>query len=268
MDGYDVFIKQMKARTGIDLSLYKEEQMKRRLTSLKNKYHLESFQDYFNLISRDENLLEECLDRMTINVSGFFRNKKRWDILDKTILPEIIQKRKGRRLKVWSAACSTGEEPYTLSIILARHLPVSEFEILATDIDEKALQKAMLGSYDERSLNECTEEERKDYFHQEGTKFRIKRNFQAPIKFQKQNLLEGRYQKSFDLIVCRNVLIYFTEDAKDDIYRGFADSLNPCGYLFIGSTEQIFHPQTYQLQSVTTFFYQKSVKTLHTQSIF
>jgi chemotaxis protein methyltransferase CheR len=258
-DGYELFIIKLRKLTGIDLSLYKEEQMKRRLTSLKNKYQLETFQDYFVLISRDPKLFEECLDRMTINVSGFFRNKQRWEILEKTILPELVQKRNGR-IRVWSAACSTGEEPYTLSIVLSRLLPVNQFEILATDIDEKVLQKASLGVYDERSLNECSEEDLDRYFTRDGTKYHIKPKWRTPIQFKKHNLLQGTYDKSFDLIVCRNVLIYFTEAAKHQIYQGFSNSLNPGGVLFVGATEQIFQPQSYHLQPVTTFFYQRMEK--------
>ncbi|MGV3488084.1 MAG: CheR family methyltransferase [Tuberibacillus sp.] len=255
-DGYDLFIINIKKLTGIDLSLYKEEQMKRRLTSLKNKYHAETFQDYFKMINRDQRLLEECLDRMTINVSGFFRNKQRWQTLESTILPDLISRRKGK-LKVWSAACSTGEEPYTLAFILSRLLPTSEFEILATDIDAKVLQKAETGWFDARSFQECSNEDIHSYFIQEGEKFRIKPEYQRAIRFKKHNLLEDTYEKSFDLIVCRNVLIYFTEEAKNDIYDRFSNSLKPGGILFIGSTEQIFHPQSFQLQPVTTFFYQR-----------
>jgi len=255
-DGYDLFIINMKQLTGIDLALYKEEQMKRRLTSLKNKYGANTFKEYFDMLQKTPQLLEECLDRMTINVSGFFRNKQRWSILENEILPELIQKRRGK-LKIWSAACSTGEEPYTLSIVLSRLLPMNAYEILATDIDDKALQKAQDGLFDERSFQECTSAEKTAFFTQEGKYYRIKPPYQLPIRFKKHNLLKDIYETSFDLIVCRNVLIYFTEDAKNQIYQKFSASLKPGGYLFVGSTEQIFHPQSYHFQPVTTFFYQR-----------
>ena len=255
-DGYERFIADMKQLTGIDLSLYKEEQMRRRLTALKNKYQAADFHEYFTLLKQDARLLDECLDRMTINVSSFFRNRKRWTYLEEHILPKLIEKRKGK-LKIWSAACSTGEEPYTLAIILSKFLPLTDFTILATDIDAKVLEKAQTGLYDERAFQECTKDEIKTHFTQEGKLYRITPRLKQPIRFKKHNLLSDPYERGFDLIVCRNVLIYFTDQAKEKIYASFSESIKPGGFLFVGSTEQIFHPHTFHLQSSATFFYQR-----------
>ncbi len=109
MPDYAVFIGNIKKKTGIDLSLYKEAQMKRRLTSLYEKRGYRNFIDYYEAIHSSKELLEEFLDRMTINVSEFYRNAQRWDVLDKKIFPKLLAGNK--KLKIWSAACSTGEEP-------------------------------------------------------------------------------------------------------------------------------------------------------------
>lgn len=115
MDTYSVFTTKWKQLTGVDLTLYKEAQMKRRLTSLYEKKGFQSFKDFAAALEKDQALLNETLDRMTINVSEFYRNYKRWEVLETAILPLI---KNGKPLKIWSAACSTGEEPYTLAMLL------------------------------------------------------------------------------------------------------------------------------------------------------
>jgi chemotaxis protein methyltransferase CheR len=252
---YVQFINQIRKKTGIDLSLYKEAQMKRRLTSLYEKKGFRSFQEFFDGMNRDRNVLNEFLDRMTINVSEFYRNRKRWEVLEKKILPQLLKR--NSRLKVWSAACSTGEEPYTLAMILSKFMPLSQVQILATDIDENVIARAKLGVYPERSLNEVPDEMKKKYFTQEGSFYIVSEEIKRTVSFKKQNLLSDPFGGPFDLIVCRNVLIYFTEDAKDLLYRKFSDALRGEGIFFVGSTEQIFNPSKYGFDTEDTFFYKK-----------
>ncbi|AKQ73609.1 protein-glutamate O-methyltransferase CheR [Bacillus licheniformis] len=255
MDNYSFFVDKWKKMTGVDLALYKEAQMKRRLTSLYEKKGYGDFREFALALEKNEALLQETLDRMTINVSEFYRNYKRWEVLEKTILPLL---KPAKTLKVWSAACSTGEEPYTLSMILSRQKGLTDYQIIATDIDDKVLQKAKEGVYQERSLQEVPKEMKELYFTQDGNRFKVKDEIRKNIRFQKHNLLADPYEKDFDIIVCRNVLIYFTEEAKEKIYHKFSGSLKNKGVLFVGSTEQIFNPEKYGFQSTDTFFYQKS----------
>ncbi|AAU23934.1 protein-glutamate O-methyltransferase CheR [Bacillus sp. FSL W8-0445] len=255
MDNYSFFVDKWKKMTGVDLALYKEAQMKRRLTSLYEKKGYGDFREFALALEKNEALLQETLDRMTINVSEFYRNYKRWEVLEKTILPLL---KPAKTLKVWSAACSTGEEPYTLSMILSRQKGLTDYQIIATDIDDKVLQKAKEGVYQERSLQEVPKEMKELYFTQDGNRFKVKDEIRKNIRFQKHNLLADPYEKDFDIIVCRNVLIYFTEEAKEKIYHKFSGSLKNKGILFVGSTEQIFNPEKYGFQSTDTFFYQKS----------
>ncbi|MCR8846942.1 protein-glutamate O-methyltransferase CheR [Rossellomorea sp. SC111] len=252
---YREFIQGIKRKTGIDLSLYKEAQMKRRLTALYEKKGFGSFQEFFGALNRDREEMEGFLDRMTINVSEFFRNYKRWEILETKILPRLLDGT--ATLKVWSAACSTGEEPYTLSMMLSKYIPLSTGSIIATDIDKNALQRAMNGVYPERSLSEIPEEMKKIHFTQEGPLFKLKDKVKRTVTFKQQNLLSDQFEGKYDLIVCRNVMIYFTEEAKHLLYHKFNASLKPGGVLFVGSTEQIFNPSQYGFETEDTFFYKK-----------
>ncbi len=255
MDTYSVFTTKWKQLTGVDLTLYKEAQMKRRLTSLYEKKGFQSFKDFAAALEEDQALLNETLDRMTINVSEFYRNYKRWEVLETAILPLI---KTSRPLKIWSAACSTGEEPYTLAMLLDQQKGLPGYQILATDIDEKALEKAKKGVYQERSLQEVPLSVKDRYFTQNANRsYEVKPEIKKNITFKKHNLLADRYEQDFDLIVCRNVFIYFTESAKEELYLKMAHSLKKNGVLFVGSTEQIFNPEKFGLVPADTFFYQK-----------
>ncbi|WP_257000852.1 CheR family methyltransferase [Terribacillus saccharophilus] len=252
---YDYFVQQIKTNTGIDLSQYKEAQMLRRLTTLREKRGFKDFKAYSHAINGDAALLDEFLDRMTINVSEFYRNYQRWEVLERRILPDLLKKKKP--LKIWSAACSTGEEPYTLAILLDRYAKGTSYTIHATDLDQRVLETAMIGKYNERALKEMPAAIKSAYFNQDGSVFQIKDELKQHIQFKQHNLLADAYDTNYDLIICRNVLIYFTEEAKADIYHKFSNSLAHNSYLFVGSTEQIFNPNVYGLGAVDTFFYQK-----------
>lgn len=254
-DGYEQFIIQVKRKTGIDLSLYKEVQMKRRLKSLYEKKGFSSFQNFFKEINKNQNLLNEFLDRLTINVSEFFRNFKRWEVLESKILTQILKNNK--HPKIWSAACSTGEEAYTIAMILSCLMPNFDLRILATDIDENALAQAKAGVYTEKSINEVPESLKQRYFNQHGDYYYISDEIKKMVTFKKHNLLADPFNGPYDLIICRNVLIYFTEEAKNKLYQKFSSALKKDGILFVGSTEQIFNPGLYHFKTQENFFYQK-----------
>ncbi|WP_127494156.1 CheR family methyltransferase [Paenibacillus glycanilyticus] len=252
---FDLFIQRMKAKTNIDLSQYKEAQMKRRLTTLRQKHGYQTFEAYWKAIEQDRSLLNEFLDRMTINVSEFWRNPNRWEVLQSHFLPEMLQR--GEKLKVWSAACSTGEEPYTIAMILSELDALAKTFLLATDLDSVVLQKAKEGQYLERSLRDVPAAYRQKYFEPDHGMYAVSDKLKNAITFKQQNLLYDSFEQSFDLIVCRNVMIYFTEEAKHLLYQKFASALRPGGLLFVGSTEQIFSPSQYGFESADTFFYRR-----------
>lgn len=252
---YISFVEKVHQKTGIDLAQYKEAQMKRRLTSLREKRGYNSFGHYFEAIVENPSLMDEFLDRMTINVSEFYRNRKRFEVLEHKVIPYLLGKKK--RLKIWSAACSTGEEPYTLAMILSQYISLGQVDILATDLDRNALRRAKEGLYHERSLKEVTPEVKLSHFRKEGSYYRVGKNIRDSVTFKEHNLLADNYPSGFDLIVCRNVMIYFTEQAKQVIYHNFSHAMNEDSIFFVGSTEQIFSPQKYGFEVYDTFFYKK-----------
>jgi chemotaxis protein methyltransferase CheR len=255
-EDFVLFVINIRNFTTIDLNQYKEAQMRRRLTTLRNKKGFANFAVFFEAIAKDKNLLYEFLDRMTINVSEFWRNSNRWEILEKRFIPEMLQQ--NRKIKCWSAACSTGEEPYTLAMIIAEMRgELQDIQISATDIDEGALEKARAGMYLDRSIRDVPANYLKKYFKQNEIIYEVNADLKAAVKYKKQNLLLDKFETNHDLIVCRNVLIYFTEEAKHLLYQKFTHALKPGGILFVGSTEQIFTPGQYMLEPVETFFYRK-----------
>ncbi|SES81906.1 CheR family methyltransferase [Anaerobranca gottschalkii] len=250
---YVQFLEKIYKKTGLNLNLYKEKQMKRRIDTLVQKYNKNTYEDYYNLILGNRELFDEFMDKVTINVSEFFRNLERWEVLKKEIIPILRQYNKGK-LKVWSAACSTGQEPYSLTMLLT-NLEIPH-EILATDLDKKVLSKAKEGKYDIKEISGIPEIYHQ-YLVKEKDQFRINPSLKTNITFKEHNLLTNDYPKGFDLILCRNVMIYFKEEIKKEIYSQFNQSLNRGGVLFVGSTEQIFFPQKLGFKSIQTFFYQK-----------
>lgn len=255
---YEQFKTQIYALTHIDLNAYKERQMKRRIDALISKNKIDGYAQFVEAIKRDKDLFESFVNYLTINVSEFFRNPELWKRLDEEIIPDMI-KRSGRNLKIWSAACSTGDEPYSLVMTLSRHVPLSCIKIIATDIDNQVLEKAEVGLYNEKSIASVPAEFKEKYFNKIGEKnYQISDEIKKRVEFKKHNLLKDTYPKDLDMIVCRNVVIYFTDDAKNQIYTKFNDSLKQEGVLFVGNTEQIINAKELGFTSLRSFFYVKS----------
>ena len=252
---YEGFKREVYKMTGINLSLYKEKQMKRRLDSLISKNNFNGYAPYVAELKVNEKLFNEFINFMTINVSEFYRNPDQWEKLKTTILPMLLSNNK--ELKIWSAACSSGDEPYTLVMVLNEFLPLEKIKIIATDIDKDILEKAKKGEYFEKSIVNLPDEYKRKYFNIEGNLLKVKDEIKRCVEFKHHNLLSDPYPKNCDLIVCRNVLIYFTEEAKTEIYKKFNASLKVGGILFVGSTEQIIFYNKYNFRAIQTFFYQK-----------
>lgn len=255
---YEQFKEQIFKLTHIDLNAYKERQMKRRIDALIQKHKFTDYNDYVNEIKQNKVLFEEFVNYLTINVSEFYRNPDQWKNLEKDIFPYLINNF-GKTLKVWSAACSTGDEPYSLVMALSKFLPLNSIRIVATDIDKQVLEKARVGLYNEKSLASVPKEFVNKYFTKIGEKnYQISDEIKKCVEFRQHNLLTDTYPDNCDMIVCRNVVIYFTDEAKLDIYNRFNNSLKKGGVLFVGSTEQIINYRELNYSSVKSFFYKKN----------
>lgn len=258
-DNYEQFKSQVFALTKIDLNAYKERQMKRRIDALINKHGIITYNAYINELKTNKERFEEFVNYLTINVSEFYRNPEQWQLLEKNVLPYLFDKF-GKRLKIWSAACSTGDEPYSLVMLLSKFMPLNQIKIIATDIDKQVLEKARAGLYNDKSLKGLPPEFVKKYFQKiSDHSYQIDNSIKKCVEFKQHNLLKDAYPDRCDFIICRNVLIYFTEEAKDEIYLKFNKALKQDGILFVGSTEQIIQPQKLGYTSYKSFFYRKEI---------
>jgi chemotaxis protein methyltransferase CheR len=255
---FQAFRKRAYQLTGLDLTSYKAPQMHRRLTALLQRQNIASFAEYARVLETDSNRRQEFKDYVTINVSEFFRDKERFGDLERRVLPMLLAG--GAAARVWSAGCSMGAEPYSLAMLLNELAPGRAHSILATDVDQTILDRARAGTgYLATDLrNAGAERIRKWFVATPDGKFSVGPAPRPAIRFQKHDLLRDAYPKGpFDLIACRNVVIYFTEEAKDRIYQGFVGSLASGGILFIGGTEAIMRPQALGLTVLGPGFYRK-----------
>lgn len=256
---WELFKQKLNAKTGIDLQLYKEAQMRRRIGNLVTRADMKSFVAYFDKVSQNKEDFASFIEYLTINVSEFFRNPDKFDVVEKEIIPYLLKS--SPKLNIWSAGCSIGAEPYTLSIILKELTPNVKHRILASDLDVDILAKAKKGVYNEAEIKAMRPDRKQKYFTKTTDgKFAVNADIKSAVEFKRHNLLKDPFEKGFDLILCRNVVIYFTEEAKDVLYSNFFESLKPGGILFVGATEAILNYRRMGYTSFKPFFYQKPPK--------
>lgn len=248
------FYGHMKKRTGLDLNLYKPEQMRRRIASMMEAKGAKNLEEFWKVVGSSDHEVRWFMDKLAINVSELFRNPEKWTEMRDRVLPELS--RKTRNLKCWSAGCSFGAEAHTLATLLDAHFP-GNHSILGTDIDAAALAQANRGEFVEADMRGVPAEYRSRYYERTDTGWKAKPSLRKYLTFRHGDLLSDRFDSGYDLIMCRNVVIYFTEPAKDDLYRKFFQALKPGGILFVGSTERIFNARQMGYESPIPFFYQK-----------
>lgn len=253
---FNEFHKWVHRELGINLSAYKPEQLNRRINSLMTRVGIKTLDEYTRVIKNDSEQKQKFLDFITINVTEFFRNPELFEDLEKQISKELLPN--NPNLKIWSAACSIGCEPYTLGIILDRIAPNGRHNIIATDIDNTILSKAKLGEYTQNEMKAVKNNDLSKYFRIIDDKYYIDSKIKNMVTFKKHDLILDNYDNNFDLIVCRNVVIYFNNDIKQDIYERFSNSLKKGGLLFVGATESIYNYRDYGFEKASTFIYKKA----------
>lgn len=255
---YEKFKEKLYRKSGINLSSYKSKQMMRRINMLVQGAGAQNFCDYFNIVNKDTVLYEKLINHITINVSEFFRNREQFNVLQKEIIPLLLKNTKNNTLKFWCAGSSTGEEPYTIAMILEEYFSKCHYTILATDIDKNVLAKSQKGLYPIKNTENVSHALFQKHFTKNDVNtVQIDPQLKKHITFKHHNLLLDRFETGFDLILCRNVVIYFTEETKFELYKHFYQSLKPNGVLFTGSTEQIFRANEIGFSSIRHFFYQR-----------
>ena len=193
---YEEFKKEVFKMTKIDLSAYKEKQMRRRIDSLITRNSFKNYPDYAKGLKEKGELFDEFVNYITINVSEFYRNPDQWSLMDKTFIPEL-RKKFGDNLKIWSAACSTGDEPYSLVMAFSRHLPLNKIKINATDLDKTVMAKAKVGLYAAKSVVGVPKDLKEKYFEKVGPSFQIKDEIKKQVTFKEHNLLKDPFPRTW-----------------------------------------------------------------------
>ncbi len=253
--GYATLTRDVRQLLGLDLSKYKPAQVWRRVLGFAS---VRGFADPASLVAacrHDPALKTAFRDLITINVSEFFRNAEAWQALGSTYLPPLLVGRPS--IRIWSAGCSYGYEPYTLTMLIREQTTGVTPRIIATDVDDTILARAKAGRFDEVQMVGVSPARRARFFQLVNGAWEVRPELRPFVTWRRQDLLQDRFEKGFDLIVCRNVVIYFTETAKAELYRRFAESLTPGGILFIGATESISIPRDAGLLSLAPGFYRR-----------
>jgi chemotaxis protein methyltransferase CheR len=229
---------------GFDLEAYKERCILRRIYLKVRSKGFSNLGLYFRALSRNMEELEELFQYLTINVTEFFRNPSAYQYLQEKIIPVLLNGHDGNgAINIWSAGCSSGEEPYSLAIMMlkaGREVPTDvPFRVLATDVDKSVLAKGKEGFYTEEALKNIDEEDVHAYFDPDKKGYRVKDSIKRRVTFKVANILTDRPGGRQDLIVCRNLLIYFSRDNQEKIIANFSREMKPGGYLMLGKAETL-----------------------------
>ncbi len=240
----------VREHAGIDFPDEKRYLLESRVKPRLLAQEVPDFETYADRLEQgDTREIARLVNAVTINETAFFRHPSQFEALEDTILPELVrlhQQERSGPMRLWSAACSAGDEAYSLAILIRetiepRH-PRMDYEIVGTDIDTAVLEEARAGRYRKRSVRNVPPAYLRDYFDRSGEAFVVDPAIRDMVEFRPLNLTDAqdmRRMRNFDLIMCANVLIYFNETSKKNVLQGLYRSLRPGGYLFVGGSEAL-----------------------------
>ena len=254
-DAYERMARDVRTLLGIDLTQYKPAQVWRRVNGFATAKGLPDADALVAKATQDAVLRQAFLDMLTINVSEFFRNPEAWDALVAQYLKPILLRQLS--VRIWSAGCSLGYEPLTIAMLAREIAPHTPVYILATDLDDTILSRARKATYTEPQMAGVSPSRRAHFFRKVDTGWEARPELQALITWRRHDVLRDPYEHPFDIICCRNVVIYFTEQAKVELYKRFCDALRPGGVLFLGATESIPNVRAVGLQPSGLTFYRR-----------
>lgn len=249
-DSLPALLAYVRQRRAVDFSAYRSGTVRRRLALRLAATGCSDYAAYLQTLKADPAELAALLDALTIKVSAFFRNPLVFEVLRERALPELLEASRGRTLRVWCAGCARGEEPYSVAILLRelrKEKSAAPPFILATDIDREALAEARAGRYPAEALAEVKKVYLDRYFTPEKERFRLNEAVRSMVVFAEHDLACGSAPREglfsdYQLILCRNVLIYFDLDLQVRVLRGLAERLTPGGYLLLGEAETLLPP--------------------------
>jgi chemotaxis protein methyltransferase CheR len=256
IDEFEAFCAGVRRLCGIDLTQYKRRQMERRIRTFAGRRGSTTLADYLAVLAGDTAELDAFVDRVTINVSQLWRNPEQWDLLARTVLPSLA----GRaRLRAWSAGCSYGAEAYTLAGVCSDVLPDVRAEILGTDIDRRMVARARAGIFSLDDARDVPRGQRARWFTEHDGMLHVDAQLKAQCRFEVGDLLAMRPARQvYDLVLCRNTVIYFTPEVKDALHARLAAALVPGGVLMVGSTERVSEPAQLGLEMAHPFVYRRT----------
>jgi chemotaxis methyl-accepting protein methylase len=241
---------------GFDLEAYKERCILRRIYLKVRSKGYSDLGAYYRFLSRHPDELEHLFQYLTINVTEFFRNPSAYQYLERTIFPRVMAEHSLHGVfEVWSAGCSSGEEPYSLAIALLRarrrHRISTPVHVLATDIDTSILDKARRGVYSRESLKNLKEDEIKEFFRQTDEGYNLSSEIRECVTFSVSDILKDKPGSMHSLIVCRNLLIYFSRENQERVITGFSRNLFDGGYLMLGKAETLIGRNRLYFESIS-----------------
>jgi chemotaxis protein methyltransferase CheR len=254
-DDYVTFCEGIRSLTGIDLLQYKRGQMERRIRTFAARRSDQDLGAYLALLRSDATELDAFLDRVTINVSQLWRNPEQWTSLAADILPELAER---GRIHAWSAGCSYGAESYTVAALCLEHVPQARVEVTGTDIDARVVLRAREGRFSDDDARSAPANVLHKWFERDGDGWKAKSELGKVTRFETGDLLRMPFPRErYDLVMCRNTVIYFNEDVRDALHARLATAIRPGGYMLIGSTERVANPHGMDLEPVRPFLYRK-----------
>lgn len=246
-EGFRRLRREVSKKIGVDYSTYSKKHLRRRFHARMRVTGQKTFSRYLKYLRDSDEEIEKLKKLLTVNVTKFKRDEEVWDILREDVIPTLIKGKKDdifKRLKFWSAGCATGEEPYSLAISFLESSMLEDFDchILATDIDKEALSFARRGVYPPKALKNVTEHEKKVYFDKRDGEWAVTDKVKELVEFRHMDIFKNDFNKNFDLISCRNLMIYFNTEAKTDLTERLVDSLREGGFLILGMSETLRFP--------------------------
>ena len=234
--------------SGIHFSSSNRSILESRLRERLRKAELDSISNYYQLIKKNNEELKILLDSVTTNLTRFFRNTAHFQTFEYYVLPDLIEykrKKKEQVIKIWSAGCSTGEEPYSIAIVCKEMLPPDiKVEIIASDLSLKSLMTAKEGFYPDTRIAGISDNLLKKYFEKKGNGYQVSSEIKNLVKFDYHNLKNDSGLRKLDVVFCRNVIIYFDEAAQKAVIDRFWEAMGTHSFLFIGHSESLFGMKT------------------------
>jgi chemotaxis protein methyltransferase CheR len=257
LDEFTVFCQGFQRLTGLDLTQYKRAQMERRVRTFVERRGHDGLSAYLAVLRVDGVELEAFLDRVTINVSELWRHPEQFQTLARHVLPALAAET--GRVRAWSAGSSYGAEAYTLAAVCRTAIPGAQVSITGTDIDRRMVERARGGRFSREDARGVPAAELKRWFEADGEGWRAREELRRIVRFEQGDLLRLRPRPaSYDLVLCRNTAIYFSEEVRDQLHARLADSLRPGGVLLVGATERVADPRGAGLTPIHPFTYRKA----------